>query len=158
MQATKAYLAAFIGVFFVALVGSLLTAGGLGWYYDLSLPAVAPSGEFIGLAWTAIYIFDIFAIALFLKARRGEDFWLIVTLFFLNGLLNMLWSAIFFQWHLLWWALGEMLLLNLTTVGLFLLLWFYERRSAYLLVPYFVWVSFATYLTYIIALSNEVVL
>jgi tryptophan-rich sensory protein len=154
MKIKANYFSIVLLVLVVAAVGSLLTSMGLGWYAGLRLPSIAPAGSFIGLVWTIIFILSAVAIILFWNAPRRKNFQLIVGLFLLNGLLNVGWSLVFFTWHQLWWALPEMLLLNLTNLALIYYLWRYERRSALLLVPYFLWVSFATYLAYRIATLN----
>jgi tryptophan-rich sensory protein len=126
----------------------------MGWYDSLRLPAIAPDGSVIGLVWTVIYILSTIAAILFWNSPRGKNFMLIAGLFLFNAFLNMFWSFLFFTLHLFWWAIAEMVLLNLVNLALILLLWKYNRKSAILLVPYFLWVFFATYLAYLIGSLN----
>lgn len=141
--------------FFVAVVGSRLTFAGLGWYDNLKLPAIAPDGSVIGLVWTVIYTLSTIAAILFWNTPRGKNFTIIALLFLFNAFLNMLWSLLFFTLHSFLWAIVEMVLLNLVNLVLIALLWKYNRKSAILLVPYFLWVSFATYLAYLIGSLNS---
>jgi len=154
MKIKPNYLAIPLIVVAVAAAGNLFTFQGLGWYGTLRLPAFAPGGSFIGLVWTIIYILAVISGILFWNAPRRDNFRIITVLFLANALLNALWSYIFFSLHLIDLAVWEMLLLNASTVLLILLLRKYERRSAWLLLPYFIWVSFATYLAYLIAIAN----
>lgn len=154
MQIKTNYIVIFSITIIVAVVGSWLTAMGMGWYNNLNLPSIAPAGSFIGLVWTVIFILSTASAILFWNSPRGKDFKIIIGLFILNAFLNVLWSFLFFALHLFWWAIAEMILLNLVNLLLIALLWKYNRKSAILLVPYFLWVSFATYLAYSVASLN----
>lgn len=138
----------------VATIGGYLTASGLDWYYGLELPALAPGGGFIGTVWTVIYILTTLSALIFWNAPRRQHFDAIVVLFAANAIFNALWSLVFFVSHDFIAAMVEMTILNLINLALIRLLWNYERKSAWLLVPYLIWVAFATYLTYAISALN----
>jgi len=61
---------------------------------------------------------------------------------------NALWSVIFFGFKNLFWAL--LVILVLLALILLTIRWFkvVSRTAAYLLIPYFLWVCFATLLNY----------
>lgn len=139
---------------FVAGFGSWLTSGGMDWYDTLTLPMIAPDGAFIGSAWTIIFFLSTISAILFWNTERKKNFELIAGLFLANAFLNVFWSFLFFTAHFLFWPIVEMIILNLTNVALVYFLWHYKRTSAYLLMPYFIWVSFATYLAYLIYSLN----
>lgn len=134
-----------------AVSGSWITGQGLAWYGTVNLPAIAPAGSFIGGVWTVIFILSAIAALLFWnkKSKKG-NYRLIAFLFVLNAALNVFWSSLFFGQHLLGWAIVEMIALNLVNLTLIVLLWKKHLWSAILLLPYFLWVSFATYLAYLI--------
>ena len=138
-----------IPLFIVAIsyLGGRVTANGMAWYKTLTLPPIAPPGGFIGIIWTIIYFLAMISALLFWnKTEKAANDKLVKLIFIANGLLNLFWSYVFFGWHLLGWAIVEMCLLNLTTLALVLLLWKKSRLSAWLLTPYLLRVSFATYL------------
>lgn len=140
----------------VAVAGNMLTTGDMTWYQTLNLPPIAPPGSYIGLAWTVIFVLSTIAAVLFWKQKKKNQNttpW-IVTLLITNALLNVFWSWIFFAQHQLGWAIVEMVLLNLTNLALIIIFWKKYRVSAYLWLPYFLWVSFATYLATQIWLLN----
>jgi translocator protein len=143
------YLVIVLCVSAVAVAGSLFTATGMEWYKCSHLPALAPPGSVIGAAWTVIYGLGALSLILwFSQSQRGPGFWLIVWVFILNGVLNVAWCWLFFYNR---WALGaliEMLLLEATVLLLIGLMWPVRLASAILLVPYALWVAFATYLTF----------
>jgi translocator protein len=152
------YLLAPLGVLIVSLAGGYFTGGGMDWYNTLNKPGISPSGSFIGIAWTIIFILSAVSILLFSNDpktnRKSIFFKLIVFLFITNGLLNILWSVLFFSWNLILISVIEMCALNLVNLALILMLWKHHRASASLLIPYFLWVCFATYLAYSIYLLN----
>jgi tryptophan-rich sensory protein len=138
----------------VALSGSYFVSQGLDWYGGLRLPDGAPDGRLIAVAWTIVYFFATLAALIFWNARGRKTFSLILVLFATNAILNALWSFIFFVQHNPVAALAEMTVLNLINLMLIGLLWGYERRSSVLLLPYLLWVAYASYLTYQIILLN----
>jgi len=68
--------------------------------------------------------------------------------------LNALWSITFFGLHLTDAAVGVILLLLASIILLIIKFWPYSRLASKLLIPYALWVSFATYLTIAIAVLN----
>jgi len=145
-----------LGTLVVGWVGSLLTNVGLPWYNASNLPSIAPPGGFIGLVWTVIYILATISLLLWFNRKRYmKNFWAVVWLFIINGLLNAGWSYLFFFRHWVGSAIVEMVLLELTVLGLIIILWRPLRWSAILLLPYAAWVAFATYLAYIFWVLNK---
>ena len=132
----------------VAGGGSMFTTGSMDWYATLDLPAFTPPGRIIGMVWGVIYALS--ALAAFLICGDHRDprrlRWLSVLLL-VNAALNLLWTWLFFAQHAIGLALAEMVLLNLSTLAIIVLSWRSLRVAALLLVPYFAWVSFATFLT-----------
>lgn len=139
----------------VAVVGGYLTSGSMVWYRTLKLPSIAPAGWFIGLVWNVIFILTtISAFIVWNKMPRNDLFWIVIGLFVVNALLNVFWSFLFFNQHLINAAMVEASLLGLSVIGLIVLIWPFSRLAAGLLVPYAVWVCFATFLNYLIWTLN----
>lgn len=144
-------------VLMAALAGSAFSSMGLSeWYPSLVKPEFTPANWVFGPVWTTIYILS--AISAIMVWERYDMFqmryWWINALFRLNLVFNVFWSYLFFVEHQILFAFVEMIVLNMTTLMLILLIWPLSRRAAVLLLPYFVWVSFATYLTYEILVLN----
>jgi len=143
-------------VILVAGSGSLITQSGLTWYHSLQLPDIAPDGGLIGIVWTIIFILSAISTLLVWNQKPSNpNFKWIVKLFITNAILNVGWSYLFFGLHRIGWPIAEMVILNLTTIILIVLLWKRTLWSAILLIPYVVWVVFATYLAYLIWLLNK---
>jgi tryptophan-rich sensory protein len=138
------------------LLGSLVTITGSGsWYESLVKPAFNPPSWVFAPAWTTLYI--LMGIALFLvimEGRKGSDVRIPLVLFGIQLVLNAIWSFAFFG-----------LESPLAGVIVILLLWvfiaatmvtFYPVRklATVLLIPYILWVSFASVLNYSIYILN----
>ena len=79
----------------------------------------------------------------------------VIGLYVANAVLNILWSYIFFDRRKLGWAVVEAVVLAASVVALIVALWSTMRFAAIVLLPYLVWVVFATYLAYNIWASNR---
>jgi len=140
----------------VSWLGGRLTSGGMNWYQTIKLPAWTPPGSVIGFAWTTIFILStISALIVWNRVSHQGRFWWIIIIFLINAGLNLGWSWLFFNQHLIGPAVWEAGLLGLSVVVLIILIWPFSRLAAWLLVPYGGWVIFATYLTYLIWALNR---
>lgn len=154
---------------FVALLGSYFSTGGMSWY-DTTLikPELTPPKWLFPVAWNLIFLFTtISALIVWNKGKEKTQFlwvltnekesnkyWLIVWLFIANAVLNVLWSFFFFELQLIEIAFVEMLFLEATLLVLIPLIWHISKTASLLLLPYALWVAFATYLTFQIVRLN----
>ncbi len=139
----------------VAYFGGMITEKGMSWYNTLNLPSIAPDGKFIGLAWSVIYILaTISALMVWNNLKQDKSFKTIICLFIANAFLNWFWTYLFFGLHLIAWSVLEMVLLNLVNLALIVILSKKNLLASVLLVPYFLWVCFATYLAYSVLTIN----
>jgi tryptophan-rich sensory protein len=138
----------------VAVVGGLATDTSSDWYQNLDRPAWQPPGSVFGPVWTVLYVLIAIAATLSFRDVGGPRRRVVLGLFAANLALNLAWTWIFFQGHAPVAAGIEILFLLATIVGLFRLVLPHNRTAAYLLVPYGLWVTFATALTWTIAVNN----
>ncbi len=145
-------------VYGTAAIGSLFTAVGMpGWYQNIAKPAWTPLGSVIGTVWTILFTLTAMAGILAWNMRpRGGDNVVAMEILGINLLLNMLWTYIFFMQHSITGALLEMILLWLSTLAAVVIFWRLNRVAGLLLLPYILWVSFAFYLNWAIAMLNRV--
>lgn len=140
----------------VAYFGKTITEEGMAWYNTLDLPSIAPEGKIIGLVWTIIYILTtISALMVWNKLKQDKSFKIIISLFIINAFLNWLWTYLFFGLHLIVLSILEMVVLNLINLILIVILSKKNPVASALLIPYFLWVSFATFLAYGILTINR---
>lgn len=138
----------------VAILGGLATDIGP-WYYALAKPWWTPPDWLFAPAWTVIFALAALSGAWAWRARPTMRAWgMTVALFAVNGLLNILWSALYFRLHRPDWALLEALLLWLSVLALIVVIAPYSRPAALLLVPYLVWVAFAAWLNFAVVRLN----
>ena len=141
---------------FVSILGSWITKRGMEWYDTINLPSFTPPGSYIGAIWTVIFILaTISALIVWNKMPHEGNFWWIIALFLINAGLNVFWSYLFFGRHMLNAAFIEAGLLDLSVIGLMILIWPVSRLASALLIPYAAWTAFATYLSYIIWSLNK---
>jgi translocator protein len=150
----KPVLIAALAAIAVAVLGAAMTDLGP-WYNNLQKPEWQPPDWLFGPAWTLF--FGLCAASGYLAWRHapnrgGRDG--VIALFALNGFLNVLWSALFFLLGRPDWALVESSLLCLSIVPMIIALARYSRIASALLVPYLVWVSFATVLNWAVVRLN----
>lgn len=137
----------------------LLAAGGLAtpigdWYRDLRKPSWQPPNWLFGPAWTVILGLAAWSAATAWKVAPDAHA-AIVILFAVNAIFHFLWSPLFFALHRPDWALGEVVFLWGSLVALLVGLWPLSHFAALLIVPYFLWVSFAAFLNWTIVRLNR---
>jgi tryptophan-rich sensory protein len=135
--------------FLTALGGSLLTSRAMGWYKTINKPSWTPAGSLIGAVWTGLFILAaISALIVWNHLPHDNRFKWIIAIYILNAILNIGWSWLFFNQHLLGADIFEANLLAASVVALVILIWPGSALAASLLIPYAAWVLFATFLTY----------
>lgn len=138
-----------------AFLGSTITRNGMDWYYYvLGRPTVIPPTWVFPLVWNIIFICTTISALIIWNHRKNSYFWWIIGLFIANAILNIFWSFLFFNLHLLKASFFEMFFLEATIVALMIMTWKTSKIASYLLLPYLIWVAIATYFTYQIILLN----
>ena len=138
----------------VAILGGLASQPGA-WYAGLNKSELTPPDWVFAPAWTLIYITCVIAAVSGWRAattpsgRSG-----IIWLFAINGALNVLWSVLFFAMQRPDWALFQVVTLWLSVAALIVFLRPRSGFASWLLVPYLIWVSFASYLNYQVVAMN----
>lgn len=137
-------------VYGFGLLGSIFTSQNVNsdWYNSVK-PSITPPGWVFPIVWNILF----FLIALsmyfsWVKAnKRGKS--KIVFIFGANLILNFLWSLLYFGEKNVFGAFVDLILLWFTILGMIFVSWKIDRKAAYLLIPYLVWVSFAGFLNYL---------
>lgn len=129
----------------VSAVGAWATAGSVAtWYPTLHKPSWNPPAWVFGPVWTALYL--TMAVAAWLVWRRAG--WRgapgALGLFAVQLGLNLAWSPLFFGLRSPGAALLDIWALWLAIAATLVAFFRIERIAAALLVPYWLWVSFAT--------------
>ena len=128
-------------------VSAVLSVSGAGdWYRDLSKPWFNPPDWIFGPVWSLLYCS--MGVAAWLVSRKGNAQFLAwpLGLFLLQLVFNALWTPLFFGMHRPGLALLDIIALWLAIAGTTISFYPVSRVAAYLFVPYWLWVSFATLL------------
>ena len=154
----------------IGLAGWLLlsfAAAGLGavasvrariFYQQLLRPEWAPPAWIFGPVWSVLYLLMAIAAWIVWRQHGFRESGMALWLFIAQLMANALWSWLFFSWHNGAWAFYEILILwalLLCTVALF---WRLQSSAGALLLPYLMWVTFATALCFVIWRLNPVAL
>jgi tryptophan-rich sensory protein len=113
-----------------------------------------PPGWAFGVAWTILYVLMALAFAIVLHARGARGRGAAVTLFLVQLALNLAWSPLFFRAHQVGAALGLILVLALLVALTTALFWRIRPFAGALMLPYLVWLVFASYLNYEVGRLN----
>jgi tryptophan-rich sensory protein len=118
------------------------------WFAGLTKPATYPPPATFGIVWTALYALMGVALALVCTAWGARFRAAAITLFVLQLLINLAWTPVFFALHEIKIALAVLLALDVTVLVAVALFWRVRRLAAWLLVPYLLWILFATVLNW----------
>ncbi|RZN61456.1 TspO/MBR family protein [Methanonatronarchaeum sp. AMET6-2] len=124
--------------------GSIFTAMGLEpWYQELAKPELTPPGTLISIIW--IILFALMGIAIWLIWRQStqQNVKTPVTLFTIQFIINIMWSAIFFGLQSL---TGGIITITILWIAILLtIISFYkiDKKAAALMIPYIAWVTIA---------------
>lgn len=138
------------------LLGSFFTAPSIPtWYATLVRPELAPPNWVFAPVWTTLFF--LMGIAAFLVWRAGwwrKDVRVALYVFLAQLVANTAWSIFFFGFQNPGLALVEIAVLWLLILATILFFARVSSIAAFLLIPYLLWVSFASYLNYMIWTLN----
>jgi benzodiazapine receptor len=138
------------------LAGSVFTVPAIpAWYATISKPAFTPPNWVFAPAWTTLFI--LMGLSLWLVWSKGLEKRAVRTAVIAFGaqlFLNILWSALFFGLRSPFLAFIEIIFLWIAIAFTILLFSRIEKRAAWLLIPYILWVSFAAFLNWSVWLLN----
>jgi tryptophan-rich sensory protein len=132
--------------FAASAIGGLITATSVdGWYQELARPTWNPPDWVFAPVWTTL--FAAMAVAAWLVWRRDRRWTGALTLFAIQLALNVGWSALFFGLRSPGAALIEIVILVAAIAATAVAFWRRSRPAGALMIPYLLWVGFATALT-----------
>lgn len=137
----------------VGMLGSIFTFSSVStWYAILVKPALNPPAWLFGPVWTVLYA--LMGVAGFLVYQKGKESHDALKVFGLQLFLNAIWSPIFFGLHRPDTAFLVIVLMWTSIVWTMVQFSKHSKIATVLLVPYLLWVSFATYLNLMLWLLN----
>ncbi len=144
---------------FLSITFSASLIGGLAtitfkepWYSLLNKPAFNPPDWIFGPVWTSLYLMMTVSIWLYwLKDNRDMK---TVYIYFIHLVFNTTWSIVFFVFHNMVLALLVLIILIMLIFKLILRFKRVKILSAYLMIPYLLWCSFALILNTSLIILN----
>ena len=121
------------------------------WYSQIILPSFNPPSWVFAPVWSTLYFLMAFAIwKVWIKFFETK----LLKIYFIHLFFNSTWSVVFFGFHLI-----SVALVNLVIILIFIIILMKEyfsrdKMSFYLMIPYFVWSSYALILNSSIFLLN----
>ena len=116
------------------------------WYKTLVTPAFSPPSWLFGPVWTILYLLIATSAYRFVFMKDTNLKSILLGLWALQICLNTIWVSIYFGANDLLSALVVILILWVCIAFIIMLSWSGDRVSSFLLLPYFLWVSFASIL------------
>jgi translocator protein len=158
MDIAVAVAAPLIAVMLGNLSGAASGGEARDWYRSLNLPWFAPPGMVFGVAWTILYVLIGLAFWRLIRLAPGGhlDEWRrwAIGLFVVQLLINLAWNPAFFQSRSP--LVGVVIILPLLALIALTVRasWMVDRKAGLLLLPYLVWVVYATILAVTILILN----
>ena len=155
----------FLAILLIALplmvggIASVLTISAQESFNKLNQPPLAPSAWLFPVVWTVLYI--LMGVASYLiyrlkanneKEKRLKTIELVI--FYVQLAFNFAWTLLFFNANLKYFSFGWLVVMWLMILVLIILAFRNRKASAWLLVPYLLWCTFAAYLNIMIAILN----
>lgn len=158
-QRASIWRTALITVPVVVIIGSLmgyLSGSGYGnaWFAALDLPEITPPGWVFGTVWPLLYVMIGLSLAMVLTARGAQGRTFALILFFVQLIANFAWSPVFFGAQQVALALYLIIFILMVTIATTFAVAPIRKAAAWLLVPYMIWLSFASILNYQINQRN----
>lgn len=134
--------------FAAAGAGGIASANAGTFYTQLDRPGWAPPPWLFAPVWSVLYLMMGVAAWLVWKERGFVGARTALALFIAQLVANALWTWLFFAWQGPGLAFAEILILWLLILATIVAFWKVRSLAGALLVPYLLWVTFASILTY----------
>ena len=137
-------------------LGSIFTTPSIPtWYASLAKPSFNPPNWLFAPVWTTLFIFmGIAAFLIWQKGLKKKGVKKALGFFIIQLIFNILWSFLFFKFHSPFLALLDIAILWLFILLTLIKFFRINKTAGILLIPYLLWVSFASILNYAIYRLN----
>jgi len=121
------------------------------WYSEIILPSFNPPSWVFAPVWTTLYILMSIAIwRIWIKFFDRK----ILNIYFFHLLFNATWSVVFFGFHQIELALINLIIIIIFVIVLMKIYLNKDKLSFFIMVPYFLWASYALVLNASIVILN----
>lgn len=135
--------------FLIPGIIAILTRDSFKTYKLLVRPSFSPPAILFPIIWNILYL--LMSIAVILVKNEDENN---LKIYYLQLILNAIWTPIFFLFKLYYLALFELIILLLVVIYMTYKFHKYNKNTLYLLMPYILWLLYAFYLNLFVAIYN----
>jgi translocator protein len=140
---------------FAGVIGSLFTFQAIPtWYVYLNKPVFSPPNWVFGPVWTVLYFLMGVSLYLIWRSKPSLQKGFAEKLFYTQLALNAAWSILFFGLQNPLVAFIEIIIMWILILFTIIASWKLNKNAGFLLVPYILWVSFASILNLAIVVLN----
>lgn len=138
-------------------LSALLTAGNMNIYDRIITPPLSPPPILFPIVWTILYtLMGVSSARIYIKGKEQNiDVSSALLVYALQLAVNFFWSIIFFNMQAFLFAFIWIILLWLLIIVMIKRFYEIDPLSAWLQIPYLLWVTFAAYLTFAIYILNR---
>lgn len=136
-------------------IAAMISMEGMKAFESMNQPPLSPPMWLFPVVWTILYV--LMGISSYLVKTAAVDNDTITQALWIYGiqlLINFLWTIIFFNFQLYWFAFFWLIALWIAILVCLIRFAKINMTSGILLIPYLVWVAFAIYLNLAVAILN----
>lgn len=135
------------------ILSALITRNSMDTYKNLNLPKLAPPSILFPIVWTILFI--LMGISAYIIYESNSDQkQSALTIYGIQLLVNFIWPILFFNLELYLFSFVWIILLWLLIILMINSFKKISNVAAYLQIPYLLWVTFASYLNFMIYYNN----
>ena len=135
--------------FFIPGIIALITKDSFSTYKELNKPMFSPPSIVFPIAWNILYL--LMSVSYILVKYDDEDN---MFIYYVQLILNALWTPIFFLFKSYFLALVELIILLVVVIYMTYKFYKDNKYTIFLLAPYVLWLIFAFYLNLFVILLN----
>ena len=153
---TKTYLWSILVTLAVGGLAAFLTRNNMEVYETINKPNLAPPGFLFPIVWGVLYVLMGVSVAnVIIKCRENGAYVMpCIGIYAAQLVVNFFWSIIFFNFRAFLFSFVWILLLWVLVILMIKCFYKISKGAAYINIPYFLWVTFAAYLNYMIYTLN----
>ena len=155
----KPYIVSFIVTFGIAALSSYFTGDSSIVYNDIVKPKFSPPGYVFGIVWPILYLLMAVAAGSIYKTENISEVAKTyknkaIGLYLVQIIINGIWPVLFFKYEMFLISFIWIIILWILIIFMLIIFKKISNIAAYMIVPYFLWVSFAAYLNLMIYMLN----
>lgn len=140
----------------VGALSAFLTMGNMNIYKTINVPSFAPPGFLFPIVWTILFTLMGISVANIIVTGKENSLHIVpaVRTYILQLAVNFFWSIIFFNMQNFLFSFIWLILLWVLIIDMIVKFYSISKLSAYINIPYLLWVTFAGILNFMIFILN----